>query len=69
MHSIIDGSAASTDNAVKKSDQKTTNDLKGKRKDLSFTLRNMIENEQKNVVQMYKELKKKQRMESAAGDK
>lgn len=45
---------------------KNIGSLKGKRKDMSMSMRHMIETEQNNVVNMYKELKKKQRLESAA---
>lgn len=38
--------------------------LKGKRKDLSITMRQMIESEQDNVVKLYKELKKKNRAQN-----
>lgn len=44
---------------------KNIGSLKGKRKDMSMAMRHMIETEQSNVVKMYKELKKNQRLESA----
>lgn len=40
--------------------------LKGKRKDLSMALRHMIDTEQNNVVQMYKQIKKNQRLENVS---
>lgn len=40
--------------------------LKGKRKDLSCAMRNMIEQEQSNVVEMYRQMKKSQRLENAS---
>lgn len=45
---------------------KNVGSLKGKRKDMSMAMRHMIETEQSNVVKMYKEMKKKQRLENAA---
>lgn len=45
---------------------KNIGSLKGKRKDMSMAMRYMIETEQTNVVKMYKEMKKKQRLENAA---
>lgn len=45
---------------------KNVGSLKGKRKDMSMAMRHMIETEQNNVVKMYKEMKKSQRLESAA---
>lgn len=45
---------------------KNIGSLKGKRKDMSMAMRHMIEMEQYNVVKMYKEMKKSQRLESAA---
>lgn len=44
---------------------KNIGSLKGKRKDMSMAMRHMIETEQSNVVKMYKEMKKNQRLESA----
>lgn len=41
-----------------------SNSLKGKRKDLSMAMRKMIEYEQDNVVKLYKQLKKDQRLQS-----
>lgn len=38
--------------------------LKGKRKDLSMAMRKMIESEQDNVVKLYKQLKKDQRLQN-----
>lgn len=62
----VDGVQADSPNAVKKSTPKVSTkkigDLKGKRKDLSMHMRKMIENEQSNVVQLYKDLKKKNRL-------
>lgn len=40
--------------------------LKGKRKDLSMAMRHMIDTEQNNVVQMYKQIKKNQRLENVS---
>lgn len=44
--------------------KKNIGTLKGKRKDLSMALRHMIDTEQNNVVQLYKQMKKTQRAES-----
>lgn len=38
--------------------------LKGKRKDLSLSMRQMIETEQSTAVNLYKEMKKKQRAQN-----
>lgn len=43
---------------------KNSGTLKGKRKDLSMSMRQMIESEQSNVVKLYKELKKNQRAQN-----
>lgn len=66
LHSIIGENSKSDSKTTntKTSDSKPNHDLKGKRKDLSFAMRNMIENEQQNVMEMYRELKKKQRGEN-----
>lgn len=47
-----------------KSQNKNIGTLKGKRKDLSMAMRHMIDTEQNNVVQLYKQLKKTQRLEN-----
>lgn len=43
---------------------KSSNSLKGKRKDLSMAMRKMIDTEQDNVVKLYKQLKKDQRLQN-----
>lgn len=45
---------------------KSIGTLKGKRKDLSMSLRHMIDTEQSNVVEMYRQLKKTKREEANA---
>lgn len=41
-------------------------DLKGKRKELPGATRQMIEQQQQNVINMYKEMKKKNRLDTVA---
>lgn len=41
---------------------KTSFDLKGKRRELTEGMRQMIEKQQQNVMDMYRELKKKNRL-------
>lgn len=55
--------SSTSKSTIKKVGSSQTKDtsLKGKRKDLSMNMRNMIETEQKNAVKLYKELKKNQR--------
>jgi len=66
LHSVI--SAAGGGDAVEETEIKTKTtpklpsfDLKGKRKELPMATREMIENQQKNVVELYRQLKKKNR--------
>lgn len=58
---IIDKVAPS---AIQKASNKATTSLKGKRKEMSMAMRHMIEKEQSNVIEMYKQLKKSQREQS-----
>lgn len=75
MHSVIDeyskkdesstSKPKSADNVQKTIIHKKKDlSLKGKRKDLSMSMRQMIETEQDNAVKLYKELKKKQRIQN-----
>lgn len=48
---------------TKNPQNKAVGTLKGKRKDLSMSMRQMIDKEQDNVVKLYKELKKSQRQQ------
>lgn len=73
LHSVIEQnstdkpSPSTTQKEAKptQSNNKMTGTLKGKRKDLSMALRHMIDNEQNNVVNLYRQMKKNQRLENA----
>lgn len=59
----VDGEAAATKaKKPKATTQKTSHDLKGKRRELTQGMRQMIEKQQQNVMDMYRELKKKNRL-------
>lgn len=64
------GGEAATQNKpsprVKKTAAFKAVDLKGKRKELPGATRQMIELQQQNVINMYKEMKKKNRLDSVA---
>lgn len=77
LHSVIDEFSSKDEPVVEKIDDskspktiqnpksKDVGTLKGKRKDLSMAMRYMIDTEQENVVKLYKELKKSQRLLNA----
>lgn len=71
LHSLLKESDGEAKEPNKESKAKASTELKrigtlkGKRKDLSFAMRHMIEQEQSNVVEMYRQLKKSQRAENA----
>lgn len=80
LHSVIDEYSDKTNESEKSIETKspkilkdprsnTIGTLKGKRKDLSMAMRQMIDTEQENVVKLYKELKKSQRLENAKKNK
>lgn len=71
LHSMLKDTANVTTDVKKESkakpstpQQKHIGTLKGKRKDLPLAMRNMIEKEQSSIVEMYRKLKKSQRLEN-----
>lgn len=74
LHSVIDNFSHPKEeettidkvapNAIQKTSNKATTSLKGKRKEMSMAMRHMIEKEQSNVIEMYKQLKKTQRQQT-----
>lgn len=73
LHSVLDPAvgesepvseptAASKPKKAKASTPKTSFDLKGKRRELTDGMRQMIEKQQQSVMDMYRELKKKNRL-------
>lgn len=65
LHSVISGAVKKEEPSQKilSSKKLPSFDLKGKRKELPMAARQMIENQQKNVVELYRKLKKKNRAE------
>lgn len=63
LHSVISGAVEKTETKSKSGPKLPSFDLKGKRKELPMATRQMIENQQKNVVELYRQLKKKSRTE------
>ncbi|XP_037046265.1 coiled-coil domain-containing protein 137 [Bradysia coprophila] len=63
LHSVISGAVEKEQPKANKATKLPSFDLKGKRKELPMATRQMIENQQKNVVEMYRQLKKKNRTE------
>lgn len=61
LHSVISGNADETKPVTKSTPKLPSFDLKGKRKELPMATRQMIENQQKNVVELYRQLKKRNR--------
>ncbi|KAJ6638095.1 hypothetical protein Bhyg_10828 [Pseudolycoriella hygida] len=62
LHSLITNAEEKT-GKTKNNTKLPSFDLKGKRKELPIGTRQMIENQQKNVVELYRALKKKNRSE------
>lgn len=66
MHRAVepDGTQKAKRGGVKNGSVFKAIDLKGKRKELPAAARQMIEQQQQNVMNLYKEMKKKHRLEN-----